>query len=144
MSLRAGLGRLFGSEGPGAVPGRPAEGDASLAEATATLGTNMEAIAGDFSLEGIRSLGSPVATHVSNGGGSLLELWLEPFGQDYWLRPGETFVVTSYGKTGDGAVFEVVHEPERIQVWATSFFATVTFPDGTEVPGGHQRPREEH
>ncbi|UQX02345.1 hypothetical protein [Streptomyces sp. RerS4] len=98
----------------------------------------------DFSHEGIQALGDPVPIHVGNSGDTLLELWLEPFGQDYWLRPGETFTVTSYGERDPAAAFEVHHEPERIQVWATSWFATVTFPDGTEVPGGHQRPREEY
>ncbi|MFD3695785.1 hypothetical protein ACFWUZ_06455 [Streptomyces sp. NPDC058646] len=94
-----------------------------MAAVTATLSTNMAAVGGDFSLEGIRKLGNPVPMLVDN----------------YWLRPGEAFVVTSYGTWGDRP-FEVAHEPGRIEVWAASCFATVTFPDGTEVPGAHQRP----
>ncbi|QFG26408.1 hypothetical protein [Actinomadura sp. WMMB 499] len=95
--------------------------------------------AGDFSFEAIQELGNPVPMLVRNDGDELLELWLEPFGQDYWLRPGEAVVVTSYGRWSDQP-FQVTHEPRRIEVWATSWFATVSDGDGNEVPGGHQRP----
>ncbi|MEV4414800.1 hypothetical protein [Catellatospora sp. NPDC049609] len=76
---------------------------------------------------------------VTNYGDELLELMLEPCGQDYWLQPGETFVVTSYGQW-HGFPFETMYEPGRITVCASSWFATVSFRDGREVPGGHQRP----
>lgn len=95
--------------------------------------------AGDFSFDSIRKLGNAVPLPVANNGDRLLELWLEPVGQDYWLRPGESVVVTSYGHW-DGHPFETAHEPDRITVWCTSWFATVTGHDGQEVPGGHQRP----
>ncbi|MFB6840343.1 hypothetical protein [Streptomyces sp. NPDC056361] len=95
--------------------------------------------AGDFSHEAIQRLGNPVPMPVSNDGDALLELWLEPFGQDYWMRPGEVFTVTSYGSWNDHP-FETYHEPGRLTVFATSFFATVSDADGDEVPGGHQRP----
>ncbi|MFE1415389.1 hypothetical protein ACFW6F_32030 [Streptomyces sp. NPDC058746] len=130
--------RLFGGK-----PQQPATEDGpaplTVAEITGTLSRNMEAVEGDFSMEGIQKLENPVPMPVLNSGTELLELWLEPFGQDYWLQPGESFVVTSYG-SWSGHPFEVAHEPGRIEIWATSWFATVTFPDGTEVPGGHQRP----
>ena len=36
--------------------------------------------------------------------------------------------------------FETVHRPDCIEVWATSWFATVSDRSGNEVPGGRQRP----
>ncbi|GAA2646667.1 hypothetical protein GCM10010425_65470 [Streptomyces spororaveus] len=104
---------------------------------TAPLMKNMPE-AGDFSYEAIQKLGNPVPMLVTNNGDELLELWLEPFGQDYWLRPGDAFMVTSYGHWDDHP-FETIHEPNRITVWATSWFATVSDADGNEVPGGHER-----
>ncbi|MFE7512787.1 hypothetical protein [Streptomyces sp. NPDC057540] len=108
------------------------------ARITAALTENMPN-AGDFGHEAIRRLGNPVPLLVQNDGDALLELWLEPFGQDYWLRPGEAVTVTSYGRWDDHP-FETVHEPGRLTVWATSCFATVVDAAGDEVPGAHQRP----
>ncbi|MEU8077800.1 hypothetical protein AB0B31_20380 [Catellatospora citrea] len=110
----------------------------TIEQITAPLRANMPK-AGDFSHEAIRALGNPVPMLVQNSGDTLLELILEPFGQDYWLQPGESVVVTSYGRWDDRP-FEIVHEPACVTVWATSWFATVSFPGGDEVPGGHQRP----
>lgn len=118
---------------------RPEAEPLTFAAVTAAMSTNMAALDGDFSMESIQKLGNPVPMLVDNSGTELLELWLEPFGQDYWMRPGESFIVTSYGSWSDRP-FEIAHEPGRIQIWAATCFATVTFPDGTEVPGGHQRP----
>ncbi|GAA1401425.1 hypothetical protein ACFQZ4_51900 [Catellatospora coxensis] len=100
--------------------------------------TNMPKVT-DYSPEGITALGNPISMLVHNTGKTLLELFLEPSGQDYWMQPGETFTVTSYGHWNDHP-FEVAHEPGCVTVWATSWYATVSFRDGSEVPGGHQRP----
>jgi hypothetical protein len=110
-----------------------------IAKITSTLRQNMSQ-AGDFSFEAIQSLGNPIPMLVVNSGSELLELWLEPFGQDYWLRPGESVIVTSYGQWDDHP-FETAHEPNLITVWATSFFATVSDRNGREVPGAWQRPK---
>ncbi|MDT7839492.1 hypothetical protein [Streptomyces justiciae] len=91
--------------------------------------------AGDFGFESVRRLGNPVPMLVQNDGDAPLRLWLEPFGQDYWLNPGESVHVTSYGEWTDHP-FETVHEPDCLTVWATSFFATVSDPDGNEFPPG--------
>ncbi|MFE3559698.1 hypothetical protein ACFXKW_33300 [Streptomyces sp. NPDC059193] len=132
--------QLFGGGEPGAAAAAaPGAEPLTLARVTEPLAENMSAIDGDFSMEGIQRLGNPVPMLVENSGDELLELWLEPFGQDYWLRPGEQFTVTSYGTWHDRP-FELAHDPGQIRIWACSCFATVTFPDGTEVPGGHQRP----
>ncbi|WP_159011900.1 hypothetical protein [Streptomyces sp. NRRL F-5123] len=89
----------------------------------------------DISFEGIRSMGNPVPLLVQNDGTGVLQLWLEPFGQDYWLNPGESVYVTSYGMWNDHP-FEVVHEQDCITVWATSWFATVSDLSGAEFPAG--------
>lgn len=104
------------------------------------LKTNMPE-AGDFGFEAIRRLGNPVPMLVRNDGTEPLRLWLEPFGQDYWLDPGESVYVTSYGAWNDHP-FETVHEPGCLTVWATSFFATVSDRDGNEFPPGPRR--EDH
>lgn len=95
--------------------------------------------AGDFSFEAIRQLGNPVPLLVQNDGKEPLELWLEPFGQDYWLEPGEAVYVTSYGTWNDRP-FETVHEPGPLTVCATSWFATVSDRDGNEFPPGSREP----
>ncbi|CCK29558.1 hypothetical protein BN159_5179 [Streptomyces davaonensis JCM 4913] len=101
---------------------------------TAPLDANMPD-AGDFGFEAIQRLGNPVPMLVQNDGEERLELWLEPFGQDYWLEPGEAVYVTSYGVWNDHP-FETVHEPGRLTVWATSWFATVSDREGKEfLPG---------
>ena len=100
------------------------------------LKTNMPR-AGDFGFEAIRRLGNPVPLLVQNDGERPLELWLEPFGQDYWLEPGEAVYVTSYG-TWSGHPFETNHEPDRLTLWATSWFATVSDGDGNEFPAGRR------
>ncbi|MFD8044687.1 hypothetical protein ACFV5E_14745 [Streptomyces chartreusis] len=93
--------------------------------------------AGDFGFDAIRRLGNPMPMLVHNEGQERLGLWLEPFGQDYWLEPGEAVHVTSYGTWSDHP-FETVHEPGRLTVWATSWFATVTDREGDEFPPGRR------
>nr|WBO78453.1 hypothetical protein SBE_002060 [Streptomyces sp. SBE_14.2] len=107
---------------------------AAIERIIAPLEANMPD-AGDFGFEAIQRLGNPVPMLVQNDGEEWLELWLEPFGQDYWLRPGEAVFVTSYGVWNDHP-FETVHEPGRLTVWATSWFATVADRDGNEFPPG--------
>lgn len=102
------------------------------------LKTNMPE-AGDLGFEAIQQLGNPVPLLVQNDGKECLQLWLEPFGQDYWLKPGEAVYVASYG-TWDGHPFETMHETDCLTVWAMSWFATVSDRDGNEFPPG----RREH
>ena len=96
--------------------------------------------AGDVSDDAIGKLGNPAPIRVRNNGRTLLELWLEPYGQDYWLQPGEAVIVISYGQSHEYP-FHVEHEPDRITIWATTFHAKVTDSAGNEVPGAHQRPK---
>ena len=75
---------------------------------------------------------------VTNSGEELLELTLEPYGSDHWMRPGETFVVWAL-TAEDVGLFEVAHEPGAITVWAPSH-AFVGDEDGNEIDCGHHRP----
>ncbi|MGI5407145.1 hypothetical protein ACQEV9_10185 [Streptomyces chartreusis] len=84
--------------------------------------------AGDFGFDAIRRLGNPMPMLVQNQGRERLELWLEP---------GEAVHVTSYGTWSDHP-FETIHEPGRLTVWATSWFATVTDREGNEFPPGRR------
>ncbi|MFD4260795.1 hypothetical protein ACFWR9_25010 [Streptomyces sp. NPDC058534] len=63
--------------------------------------------AGDLGFEAIQQLGNQVPLLVQNDGSEHVQLWLEPFVQDYC---------------------------DCVTVWATSWFATVTDCDGNEFP----------
>ena len=83
-------------------------------------------------------------TSVRNDTGKILCLWLEPWGSDHWMRPGERFTVVA----GDVAEptdepFEVDVDDEGISVWVNDAnSADVVDADGNEVFCGHQRPIE--
>lgn len=87
---------------------------------------------------------------VHNDTAGLLALWLEPLGEDRWLRPGERFRVRS-DYHGDELAFSVVFwddkEEEGIQnitVWIENgdCDAEVTNMAGDVIECGHQRPAE--
>jgi uridine kinase len=89
---------------------------------------------------------------VRNGSAGWLCLWLEPLGEDRWLRSGETFRITS-DYAGDKADFQVdywVDDQDRaagienVTVWIQygNPYAEVTDDDGHVVECGHQRPPE--
>ncbi|MFJ2745123.1 hypothetical protein ACIO3O_36315 [Streptomyces sp. NPDC087440] len=87
---------------------------------------------------------------VRNDANGWLVLWLEPLGEDRWMKPGETFRIrTDY--TGDELAFSVtgwVNGEERsggienLTVWVEGggFEAEVTDEDGNPVECGHNRP----
>ncbi|GHE67535.1 hypothetical protein GCM10014715_21560 [Streptomyces spiralis] len=83
--------------------------------------------------------GGPVARlRVTNRGTDMLELILEPYGSDHWLRPSETFVVVTYG-FGNGDPFEVEHEPATVTVHLDGH-GYVTDLNGDEIDCAHGRP----
>ncbi|MDQ0583460.1 hypothetical protein [Streptomyces rishiriensis] len=92
----------------------------------------------------------PVAAlRVHNSGRELLELVLEPYGSDHWMRPGETFVIWTLGRPGDGVseaagtseAFDVDHGPGTVTVHAEALPAYVGDEDGNEIECGHRRPQ---
>lgn len=68
-----------------------------------------------------------------------LVVWLEPWGEDYWMRPGDAITLES-DATGDER-FEVSWHEEGIVVWQSSHRGcTVRDVSGAELECGHQRP----
>jgi hypothetical protein len=67
-----------------------------------------------------------------------MALYLEPWGEDYWLRPREeATVATGYDFKTD--VFAVDMNEHGIQLWVEANQAVVTSRDGTVLNCGHQR-----
>jgi hypothetical protein len=90
---------------------------------------------------------------VRNDSAGCLVLWLEPLGEDFWLRPAETFQIRS-AYAGDELEFVVnywVNDDDRtagienVTLWIQNgdpFEVVVTDDTGTVVECGHGRPAE--
>ena len=87
---------------------------------------------------------------LTNHSEGWLVLWLEPLGEDRWLKPGETFRVQS-DYLGDDLAFSVdwwarredqMAGIENVSVWVEggSAYAEITDDAGKVVACGHQRP----
>ena len=82
-------------------------------------------------------------TSVRNSTENLLCMFLEPWGTDHWLRPGEHFtVVAEEGEPEpDEPPFTVVVHKDGISVWVNySENAEIIDDRGNPVECGHQRP----
>ncbi|MFJ7269542.1 hypothetical protein ACIQV3_23340 [Streptomyces sp. NPDC099050] len=94
----------------------------------------------------------PVARlRVGNNGPELLELVLECYGSDHWLRPGETFVVWTVGSpegepwpgtTHGNEAFQVDYRPGSVTVHFNGVHGYVTDVAGNEIDCGHRRPAD--
>ncbi|MFG2174403.1 hypothetical protein ACGFMO_24080 [Streptomyces niveus] len=81
-------------------------------------------------------------TSVSNETESLLCLWVEPWGTDHWMQPGEVFTVVTESEAEESP-FNVVVHAQGITVWVNSANdAEVVDKNGGLVPCGHQRPAD--
>jgi len=81
-------------------------------------------------------------TTVDNATKDMLCLWLEPWGTDHWMRPGEEFTVVTEGEPDESAFNVVIHD-QGIIVWVNNANAAEIFDkNGNEAPCGHQRPIE--
>ncbi|MGW5112131.1 hypothetical protein [Nocardia sp. NPDC004123] len=73
-------------------------------------------------------------------------VWVEPWGRDYWLRPGEAITLEfdehdRGEKMPDRADFDVAWHEDSIVVWTASRTeVAVRDRSGTELECGHQRP----
>ncbi|MFJ3966115.1 hypothetical protein [Streptomyces sp. NPDC090036] len=83
---------------------------------------------------------------LSNDTKKTLGIWVEPWGEDYWMKSKEKFtIVTDTPKDSDPdeEPFEVVFHDQGASVWVnTGYEATVYDHSGNEVDCGHQRPIE--
>ncbi|MEW5655394.1 hypothetical protein ABGT92_08665 [Streptomyces cinereoruber] len=52
-------------------------------------------------------------TSVSNATSSMLCLWVEPWGTDHWMRPGEEFTVVTETEAEESPFNVVVHGQGR-------------------------------
>jgi len=91
-------------------------------------------------------------TELHNESTRWLVLWLEPIGEDRWLKPGETFRIRS-DYTGDEVEFSFHFRGEEsvekaffscVTVWVHNGnpCAEIIDQDGNAVECGHQRPVE--
>jgi hypothetical protein len=75
------------------------------------------------------------ATHDLTG----VLLFLEPYGEDYWLQPGDEFIVTSRVPDPDPA-FGLELTDDGVTIYFEGHHAAVTALDGKTLDVGHQRP----
>ncbi|MCI3225409.1 hypothetical protein [Streptomyces sp. NP-1717] len=81
-------------------------------------------------------------TSVSNETDTMLCLWVEPWGTDHWMRPGEEFTVVARVEPEESPFNVVVHS-QGITVWVNSGADAEVFDShGSPVSCGHQRPAE--
>jgi len=68
-------------------------------------------------------------------------MWLEPWGEDYWLRQGETFEIVAQGAE-DNFYFHVdIGEKDNVLVSVEGDFADISVRHGEKVlECGHNRP----
>ncbi|MFD3982469.1 hypothetical protein ACFWR6_28140 [Streptomyces griseus] len=77
---------------------------------------------------------------MNNETDSLLCVWVEPWGTDHWMRPGEVFTVVTEADAEE-ASFDVVVHDQGISVWVNAgFSAEVIDQEGRAAVCGHQRP----
>lgn len=74
----------------------------------------------------------------------MLTVWMEPLGEDYWMRPMEAFTIeldeSEYSESICGAHFDVSWlDTGDMVVWAGAL-AQVRDQSGTALQCGHQRP----
>ncbi|MFK0113849.1 hypothetical protein [Streptomyces sp. NPDC091217] len=88
------------------------------------------------------------ALPVENSGTSPLCLFVEPYGEDYWLAPGEAFTVKPDGE-GIDVWFSTYVSQDCIAVWLYEdgdparvvLDHKVVDANGISLDCGHQRPR---
>ncbi|MGA5822901.1 hypothetical protein ACPC54_34195 [Kitasatospora sp. NPDC094028] len=81
---------------------------------------------------------------LSNTTEKPLGIWVEPWGEDYWMKPGEKFTVvadTPEDADPEEASFEVVLHDQGASVWVTTGPQPYVYGNaGNELDCGHQRP----
>ena len=76
----------------------------------------------------------------SNDAERVITLWLEPWGEDYWIQPGETFDLVP-DNPKDTFYFAVAHKGGDITVFAEGGCDHVRVEhDGKTLECGHHRP----
>ncbi len=70
-------------------------------------------------------------------------VFVEPWGRDYWLQPGETFVLTALSdKIDPDFYFHIIYSEQQIDVYAEGRCYDVSvILNGQELECGHNRPK---
>ncbi|GAA4531242.1 hypothetical protein GCM10023192_21210 [Amycolatopsis samaneae] len=87
---------------------------------------------------------------MRNAGDRALCLFLEPYGEDYWIAPGQALCVQATADDVD-AQFDVTAGPDLVSVWIHErgdcakavLDYQVTDEHGERVECGHQRPSDQ-
>ncbi|HLL16452.1 MAG TPA: hypothetical protein VK388_15445 [Pyrinomonadaceae bacterium] len=76
---------------------------------------------------------------VSNDRDRFITVWLEPWGEDYGMSPGDEFEVIADG-VGEDFYFHVICEEKGMKIYAEGEAARVGVFQGTELLScGHER-----
>ncbi|MFF4813891.1 hypothetical protein ACFY2K_04835 [Kitasatospora sp. NPDC001309] len=75
---------------------------------------------------------------IENRSDRRTEMMLEPEGSDFWMEPGDTFVVHSKEPSAAEFPFTVQVTNDGISVWAAHGW--VSTPGGEDLDTGHNRP----
>lgn len=83
---------------------------------------------------------------LNNDTEKVLGIWVEPWGEDYWMKPEEQFTIATDAPEGADsaeAPFDVVFHDQGVSVEVnTGYEAVVHDRSGAALICGHQRPLE--
>jgi hypothetical protein len=82
---------------------------------------------------------------VRNESAGLMCIYIEPYPNDYWLRPSEAVRISGVPGTAEIEMIRFTNGPPREEDGLTLYFGedpdpTVQTLDGIPLPSGHQRP----
>lgn len=83
---------------------------------------------------------------LDNDDEKILGIWLEPWGEDYWMNPKEQFTIVAdapEGEASDAAPFDVVFHDQGVSIVVNCGYEPVVYDQsGSALDCGHQRPIE--
>lgn len=79
---------------------------------------------------------------ISNDRASFITMWLEPWGEDYGMSPGDEFeIVAAYA--GADFYFHVISDEKGMKVYAEGNTRQISvYQNGEELSCGHNRRKE--
>jgi hypothetical protein len=79
---------------------------------------------------------------VTNDRSGFVTLWLEPWGEDYGIMPGDEFEIV-VGDAADGFHFHIIPDDKGTKVYAEGQVTHISvFQSGAELTCGHNRRKE--
>ena len=80
-------------------------------------------------------------TNFENKTNAMFSLYLEPWGSDFWLAPGEIFEVVPQNDSPDYHL-HIINYADGVQVYVQGGGDAIVCCNGKELQCGHQRPSE--